>query len=278
MKKCWAILVVLVLISCTDQYIEDEVAGGFSEQAPKSEIDALMEKARWGDGQACLKLADCYRDGIGVKPDFVSMMNMVTLAEDYGAINRVEDYFGEMPVENELEFLAKWAKDEADRDAVLGAIAVENGDTLRGIEMIHTAAEQESSLAMLLECVPTFSGFSPDGIKKLVGVAEKVPYAYKILGNIYSGNDYPGLKDEQLAAYYYLKADQHTCLDKEGARWLLNYYYNGGDLQLSEKDLERLQILSKEERQEPAVTSEWLEDVDEVIEIMDEDYVEEVEE
>ncbi len=243
MKKYFAFMVTLVLISCADQYMEDEAVGGFSEQAPKTEIDALMEKAHWGDGQACLKLADCYRDGIGVKPDFVSMINMVILAEDYGAIKRAEDYFGSLPADDELEILSKLAKNEADRDAIYGAMVIEKGDTLRGRQMIEAAAEQESKLAMLLGCAPTNSGFRLESIKKLVKVAEKVPYAYKILGNIYSGNDYPGLKDEQLAAYYYLKADQHTCLGKEGARWLLNYYYNGGDLQLSEKDLERLHRL-----------------------------------
>ena len=278
MGKYFAFIVTLILVSCADQYMEDEVVVGFSEQAPKSEIDVLMEKAHWGDGQACLKLADYYRDGIGVKPDFVSMINMVTLAEDYGAINRAEDYFGCLTTDNELEILSKLAKNEADRDAIYGALVIEKGDTLRGRQMIEAAAEHESTLAMLLGCAPTLSGFSPDGIKKLVDVAEKVPYAYKMLGDFYSGNDIPGLKDEQLAAHYYLKADQHTCLGKEGARWLLRYYREGGDLQLSEKDLERLQILSKEEQQETAVTSEWLEDVDEVIEIVDEDYVEEVEE
>ena len=273
-KQILAIVLITVLVSCTDQLIEGEVAGGFSELAPKSEVDALIERARWGDGEACLKLANCYRDGIGVKPDFVSMINMVTLAEDYGAINRVEDYFGCLPVGNELGILSTLAKNEADRDAIYGAMVIEKGDTLRGRQMIETAAEHESTLAMLLGCAPTYSGFRPNGIKKLVEVAEKVPYAYKMLGNIYSGDEYPGLEDEKLAAYYYLKADQYTCLGKEGARWLLRYYRKGGDLQLCEKDLERLQILSKEDHPEPAVTS----DVDEVIEIIDEDYVEEAEE
>ena len=121
-------------------------------------------------------------------------MNMLTLAEDFGAIDRVEDYFGEIPADNELEFLTKWAK------------------------------------------------------------------------------------DEHLAAYYYQKADQHICLGKEGARWLLNYYRNGEDIHLSDKDLERLQVLANEEYQGSADASEQLEDVDEVIEIVDEDYVEEIEE
>ena len=269
MKKNLFLVVALVLVSCTDQLLVGEVAGDPVEQAPASEISSLMEKARWGDGQACLKLADCYRDGIGVKPDFVSMMSMLSMAEDFGAINRIEDYFGEMPFNNELEFLAKWTKDEADRDAVLGALAVERGDTLRGIQMIQTAAERESSLAILLRCSTNLNTIAKPGITKLIDAAEKVPYAYKILGSIYSGNDYPGLKDEQLAAYYYLKADQHVCLGKDGARWLLNYYYDGGNLKLGEKDLERLKILAKEEQQKPVVPTEWLEDVDEIIEVVD---------
>ena len=105
-------MVVLVLVSCADQQLVDEL-GVYTDRAPASEVDVLIEKARWGDGQACLKLANCYRDGIGVKPDFVSMINMVTLAEDYGAINRVEDYFGCLPVGNELEILSTLAKNEA---------------------------------------------------------------------------------------------------------------------------------------------------------------------
>ena len=269
MKNKILVIMAMVLASCTDQFVEDEVAGGFSEQAPNGEINVLMEKARWGDGQACLKLADCYRDGKGVKADFVSMMSMLSMAEDFGAINRIEDYFGEMPFNNELEFLAKWTKDEADRDAVLGALAVERGDTLQGIQMIKTAAERKSSLAILLRCSTNLNTIAKPGVMKLIEAAEKVPYAYKILGNIYSGNDYPGLKDEQLAAYYYLKADQHVCLGKDGARWLLNYYYDGGNLKLGEKDLERLKILAKEEQQKPVVPTEWLEDVDEVIEVVD---------
>ena len=160
----------------------------------------------------------------------------------------------------------------------MAGLAVERGDTLQGIQMIQTAAEQESSLAILLRCSTNLNTIAKPGITKLIEASEKVPYAYKILGNIYSGEDFPGLKDEHLAAYYYQKADQHICLGKEGARWLLNYYRNGEDIHLSDKDLERLQVLANEEYQGSEDASEQLEDVDEVIEILDEDYVEEIEE
>lgn len=130
---------------------------------------------------------------------------------------------------------------------------------------------------MLLSCAPSYSGPNLPGITKLVETAEKVPYAYKMLGNIYSGEDYLGLKDEKLAAYYYLKANQYTCLGKEGARWLINYYRNGGELNLSEKDQERLLILSKEVYKEPVDAPVIMEDVDEVLEVVDDGFIEEIE-
>lgn len=244
MKKYFA-FVTLILISCADHYMVEEVAGDSPEMAPASEIDILKEKVRWGDGKACLKLADCYRDGIGVKTDFVNMMNMVTLAADFGAIDRAKDYFGDYPKNNELEFLSNWAKNEADREAIQGAMAIEKGDTLLGRNKIEAAAKQESSLGMLLCCIPSYSGIRHGAVKKIVEIADKVPYVYRMLGNIYSGDEYPGLRDDSLAAYYFQKADQHTCLGTNGARWLLNYYRNGGDLNLSTQDLERLQILAK---------------------------------
>jgi len=265
MKKIFCMLLVLALVSCSDQYMVEKVTGDTSVKTPVSEIDILKEKVRWGDGEACLKLANCYRDGIGVKTDFLNMMYMLTMAEEYGAINTTKDYFNNYPASNELEFFSNWVKNADDREAFQGIIDLERGDTLLGRQKIEAAAQHENSLAMLLVCTPSYSGIPYGAETRLVEVADKVPLAYKILGNIYSGSQNEGLKDEALAAYYYLKADQYTCLGKTGARWLLNYYHNGGDLQLSETDLERLQILSKDV-------------VDEVIEIVDEDYVEEVEE
>ena len=63
MKKLLFFVVALVLVSCTDQLLVDEVASRPVEQEAASEVSALMEKARWGDGEAYVKLADCYRDG-----------------------------------------------------------------------------------------------------------------------------------------------------------------------------------------------------------------------
>ena len=45
------------------------------------EFATLLEQARWGDGKACLKLAEFYHDGVGVKPDFVNSMTMLAMAD-----------------------------------------------------------------------------------------------------------------------------------------------------------------------------------------------------
>ena len=58
--------------------------------APQDSIMSLLHQARWGDGSAYQKLADCYRDGIGVKKDFFGMITMAHMAEGRGAINRID--------------------------------------------------------------------------------------------------------------------------------------------------------------------------------------------
>lgn len=49
-------------------------------KAPRDSVLLLLHQARWGDGSAYLKLADCYRDGFGVKKDFFGMITMANMA------------------------------------------------------------------------------------------------------------------------------------------------------------------------------------------------------
>ena len=107
MKKYLFLVVALVMFSCTDQFVVDEVAGEYAQQTPASEVTALIEKARWGDGQAYVKLADCYRDGKGVKQDFINMLGMVSFADEYGGISRMEDYLSALP-ESTDSCLMQW--------------------------------------------------------------------------------------------------------------------------------------------------------------------------
>ena len=78
MKQYFYLVIALMMVGCTDQFMVDELAGEYAEQTPVNEVVTLMEKARWGDGQAYVKLADCYREGKGVQQDFITMLGMVS--------------------------------------------------------------------------------------------------------------------------------------------------------------------------------------------------------
>ena len=96
-KYLFAIMAVLLaLTSCTDSQFIEEINGNLSKLSSSNEINALIEQARWGDGHAFLKLADCYRDGKGVKQDFAGMLTMLAQAEEYGGIPNMEDYLKNM--------------------------------------------------------------------------------------------------------------------------------------------------------------------------------------
>ena len=278
MKKYLFVImaVMLALVSCTDSQFLDENTGNPSELSSSNEINALIEQARWGDGQAFVKLADCYRDGKGVKQDFVGMLTMLAQADEYGGISNVEDYLRTLPegsdfklifdaVENYEKknveeatamFEQLIVKGSPDGYAVQGIITVERGDTLEGERLIEQAATAGSTFAELLLCIPDWRGATDPDIEKLAALSDKIPFVNTILGKIYAGYEDESLKDEPLAAHYFLKADEKACLGKRGARWLLYYHRSGGQLQLSEREIQRLQKLAGEEP-------------DEVIEVVD---------
>lgn len=258
--------VLLAMFSCTDNQLLDENAGNLSELSSTNEVSALIEKARWGDGQAFVKLADCYRDGKGVKQDFVGMLTMLAQADEYGGISNMEDYLKTLPegsdfklifdaVDNyenkdEDEATAKLeqliAKGSPDGNAIQGIMTMERGDTLEGVRLIEQAATAGSTFAELLQCVPDWRGATNPDVDKLTALSDKIPFVNAILAKMYAGYEDENLQNDQLAAYYYLKADEKACLGKRGARWLLGYHRSGGKLSLSERDIQRLQILAGE--------------------------------
>ena len=83
--------VLLATVSCTDSQFLDESVGNPTELSSTNELNTLIEKARWGDGQAFVKLADCYRDGKGVNKDFIGMLAMLSQADEYGGISNMAD-------------------------------------------------------------------------------------------------------------------------------------------------------------------------------------------
>ena len=271
MRKYLLFIVGMILASCSDQFNVENVADAVTEPSASSNVDGLVEKARWGDGQAYVQLANCYRDGIGVKQDFIGMVAMVSLADEYGGISRMEDYLSGLPdgsaYKQVFDAMEKFsdkkyeealamaedliAKDCNEGDTVKGIITSEQGDKTEGERLLKIAAEKGSGFANLYLCVPNWHQDKGPDIATLKTLADKLPIANASLAKIYTGKENQALKDDKLAAYYYMKADEKACLTRNGARWLLAYHRNGGNLQLSEKDIERLELLADSSQEEP---------------------------
>lgn len=277
---CLYIITMLLLASCSEQQVMEDTLSSqkLTEQkgmtvTPQDSIKSLLYQARWGDGSAYLKLADCYRDGIGVKKDFFGMITMAHMAEWRGATNRIDDYIYGLPDGHEYKTLfllmdgyKSYIQEGTDSvehvlsnngspeaKTLLGIITIDKGDTISGMNMVKDAAEQGCSLAELLLTIPDWKGRLRADVTKLGIIAHRVPLAYLILGDLYYEPDDNGKSNKQLAVEYYMKAEEHAVLDRHGAERVLDYYRNGGNVQLTEDDIKRLELIV----QPKDVETEW---------------------
>ena len=261
---------MLFLASCSEQQIMEETASStkLAEQknmtvSPQDSVMSLLNHARWGDGSAYLKLADCYRDGFGVKKDLFGMIMMAEIAEKRGGIQKADDYINNLPdgheyktlfllmdeyksyiqenVDSVMQILREKRSPEA--QTLLGFIMMDQGDTITAKDLIDEAANQGCSLAKLLLTVPDWKGNARADATKLVIIADQMPLAYYLLGNLYYEPDEKGESNKQLAVEYYMKAEEHAVLGPHGAERVLDYYKNGGTIQLTEDDVKRLELI-----------------------------------
>ena len=271
MKNWYLYLIMMLLLaSCSEQQVMEETLSSqkLTEQkgmtvTPQDSIMSLLYQARWGDGSAYLKLADCYRDGIGVKKDFFGMITMAHMAEWRGAINRIDDYIYGLPDGHEYKTLFLLMdgyksyiqegtdsvehmlcnNDSPEAKTLLGIITIDKGDTISGMNMVKDAAEQGCSLAELLITISDWKGRLRADATKLAIIAHRVPLANLILGDLYYEPDENGKSNKQLAVEYYMKAEEHAVLGRHGAERVLDYYRNGGNIQLTEDNIKRLELI-----------------------------------
>ena len=261
---------VLFFASCSEQHVMEDAftSQEFVEHksmtvTPQDSVVSLLNQARWGDGSAYLKLADCYRDGFGVKKDFFGMFMMAEIAKNRGSIQKVEEYICNLPDGCEFKSLVQLMdnykfNDEESTDSVmqalrendspeaqtlLGFVMMDQGDTLTAKNLINEAANQDCSLAKLFLTVPDWNGVVRPDAAKLAVIAEQIPLAYYLLGNFYYEPDENGNTDKQLAVEYYMKAEEHAMLGRHGAERVLDYYSKGGNIQLTEDDVKRLELI-----------------------------------
>ena len=267
MKKCIILFMAAILASCSDTQLAESIADVKESELVKenangsAEIKALVERARWGDGLAYLQLADCYRDGIGVKKNFLGMLAMVEQARVHGAIHDEMEYVTKIPEDNDIKrfcdlmdkscsqlieekdsVMVQLATiDSPDVLAMYGVLCVESGDSIRGFEIIRDASERGSDFAALLNALLDWKGnIQPDKMK-LEQLAERIPLAYKLLGKLSLKPDENGIVDERKVAYYYMKADEHALLSQREAKWLLAYHKDVSIPELTDSDVKRLE-------------------------------------
>ena len=267
MKKCIILFMVAILASCSDTQLAESIADVKESELVKenangsAEIKALVERARWGDGLAYLQLADCYRDGIGVKKNFLGMLAMVEQARVHGAIHDEMEYVTKIPEDNDIKRFCDLMNKSCsqlieEKDSVMvqlatidcpdviamyGVLCVESGDSIRGFEIIRDASERGSDFAALLNALLDWKGnIQPDKMK-LEQLAERIPLAYKLLGKLSLKPDENGIVDERKVAYYYMKADEHALLSQREAKWLLAYHKDVSIPELTDSDVKRLE-------------------------------------
>ena len=269
-NRCIYMIIMLFLASCSEQQVIEETLSSqkLTEQksmtiTPQDSVVSLFNHARWGDGSAYLKLADCYRDGFGVKKDLLGMFTMAEMAKTHGVIQNVEEYVCNLPDGNEFKSLVKLIynckfynqestdsvmqslreNSTPDAQTFLGLVMMDQGDTLTAKNLINEAANQDCSLAKLLLTIPYWKGVVRPDAKKLAVIAEQIPLAYYLLGNFYYEPGENGNTDKQLAVEYYMKAEEYAVLGRHGAERVLDYYRNGGNVQLTEDDIKRLELI-----------------------------------
>jgi len=176
MKKILYIFVALLIAGCSEQDVYNDIVDApniTSEVPAKDQYSVLLEQARWGNSDAYLKLAEFYHDGIGVKADFMGMMSMLAMADQYGASNKsIDSYLFALPETDNTKMIVEAfacldrknmhktdslteiliANGSAEGYALKGVIQIERGDTIGGKQTIQTSADMGSSFAKILLC------------------------------------------------------------------------------------------------------------------------------
>ena len=193
------------------------------------------------------------------------MITMTAIAEELGGIQTMDDYFKNLPNEHEYKTLymlmgsyKSYIQESADSvmqvlrgndspeaQTLLAFVMMDQGDTITAKNLIREAANKGCSLAEIFSMVPDGKGLVRADAAKLAIIAEQVPHIYNLLGNLYYEPDENGKTEEQLAVEYYMKAEEFAVLGRKGAARVLDYYKSGGNIQLTEDDIKRLELIVK---------------------------------
>ena len=259
-KKTMTLILAVFLYGCSQQELNIE-KGVVTEHdsslvvklqtTTSDSVQYYFEQARFGIGDAYVKMAHYYRDGTLGKPDILKVMQMGFMAEEYMAIPNVDAIFKDVADDDSLKIayhalnLLNKAEnidslsDKAEKLVVRGfpvgysiqaMIAYKNNDQDKAIALCEKGIEGGCTLAGITKDIILSSENYGEDLKAetLLKIANRYPMAYRMLGDYYAKIPSDSTNDIPLAIQYYLKASEHACLGRREALWILEAIYIKG--------------------------------------------------
>ena len=219
-------------------------------------VQIYISEARMLNAKAYVKLAKCYHKGLGVKQNFPMMMLMLKNANMYGEGNLLDEYIASLP-ENDVDrlifnaFMDLRGSDKEDAEVIkekLLEVSPQAGKVFNAIICVEIEKDTVSFVEILSKEMGEgnfFAGYIlslqydadekiDDAAKIWKAIAEQIPAVYCNLGEYYCTHENNVLK----AVECYRNADKYACLDKRGAKLLLQE-----EKELSKKEKKRLNII-----------------------------------
>lgn len=259
-KKTMTLLLAVFLYGCSQQELNiekgvvtehDSSLGVELRTTTSDSVQYFFEQARFGIGDAYVKMAHYYRDGTLGKPDILKVMQMGFMAEEYMAIPNVDALFKDVADNDSLKIVYQALNllnkaenldslsDKAEELVVRGfpvgysiqaMIAYKNNDRDKAIALCEKGIEGGCTFAGITKDIILSSENYGEDLKPetLLKIANGYPMAYRMLGDYYAKIPNDSISDVPLAMHYYLKASEHACLGRREALWILEAIYIKG--------------------------------------------------
>ena len=200
-------------------------------------IEFYTEKARHGESEAYLKLAECYHlSEMGLEQRIIKMALMGTMAEMYGATPSFRTVFESLEDGDSVrmvyditkmvgehqynEALAKGRDLECDAvpyELVEGFIAMEKNQMEEAMKKFMALKGKGNKIA----CI--FVAILQHDMETMSVAAEAFPWLYNEMARMNIEQGESSESQIRVAEKYYRMADEQACLDREGVHFMLRY-------------------------------------------------------
>ncbi|MGI6218832.1 MAG: hypothetical protein ACOYJE_03075 [Bacteroidaceae bacterium] len=270
-----SLLVGALCLSGCKQYTYEVTArnSGMQTASANNDVNVFIEQARQGNTQACLSLANCYRDGDGVESSFFNMLTMYGIycrrsGIDLESINSypIPENHRYRLLMNLISDKPEFKSDEINKNLTKMELTLpveakvmhelirfnSDQDTVRCIEAMEKIDQEGSEIAAIIRLF-LLEQYNDTVLYEqcLNRLVDRFPFVYLKLGDLhmhryhYEGHDFVNV---QKAVKAYQKADEYGMLPPRYAMCLLEIYRHWipkGKLQCDDSELLRLEKLAR---------------------------------